>query len=172
MPGYELGDITCSIGRKCPLAIYSLPAHPPPMLTLPTPKSSYINNESYCRSIKSLPYIYTGTNRHHGEFHTQPAGSPVCNNHYESTTSNTHAELANNDYYDRDAELEKECANPIYGGDEPSDLMYTTPGELNDRNQESLPAGDHEFENIIYGTEDANVYSEPTADVYDTVDDR
>ena len=50
--------------------------------------------------------------------------------------------------------------------------MYTTPGELNDRNQESLPAGDHEFENIIYGTEDANVYSEPTADVYDTVDDR
>ena len=123
------------------------------------------NRQSYSASNKNFHAV---TNGQHGEFHAQPAGNQVYQSQYENGTTNVYyAELATNDY-DKDAEPERECENPIYGSDEPDDHMYTTPGELDDRNRGSLP-GDHEFENTIYGTEDANTYSDT---MYDTVNDR
>ena len=56
-------------------------------------------------------------------------------------------------------ELERECANPIYGSDDDGDNVYTAP----DSEKKGLPDPEREFQNIIYGVEDdVNTYSEPT----------
>ena len=57
-----------------------------------------------------------------------------------------------------EADIERVCDNPIYGSEDTDDqAVYTTPGLGNKVHE---PTADHEFENIIYGTEaETNMYS-------------
>lgn len=95
---------------------------------------------------------------------SHPDSGTLYQNQDGSTTTSTHAgPAATLKYYEKENKLERECANPIYGSEDTNDCVYTTPGGKNDKDQGSLP--DHEFENIIYGAEDMNTYSEPTATI-------
>ena len=96
-------------------------------------------------SVHKYQLFHVGANGQHGEFHTLPAGDLHYQNQHESATTD---ELATN--YDRGVELETEYANPIDGDHAANDHMYATL----DRNVEP---GGHEFESIIYATEDANI---------------